>query len=153
MRQLPYRTNGTNRDKTVLLITAFLVACLAVIIRDNPAAFSRDSSDSDRGKYIVEHVAMCIQCHTPRDKNGELILSKYLGGAPIPVNPPFFPNQKWALKAPAIAGLPGYTREQGIRLLMEGITRDGRTPTPPMPPFRFTRADAEAVVSYLMSLP
>ena len=59
---------------------------------------------------------------------------------------------KWALKAPAIAGLPGYTEEQGIRLLMEGVTRDGRRPDPPMPQYRLNRTDAQAVVTYLKSL-
>jgi mono/diheme cytochrome c family protein len=149
MRHHSYRRG---QIKTTLFVSSLLIACLLVIVQEKPAAFSRDSNDIQRGKYIVEHVAMCIQCHTPRDENGQLILSEYLGGAPIPVNPPSYPNQKWALKAPAIAGLPGYTREQGVRLLMEGITRNGTPPNPPMPPFRFTRADAEAVVSYLMTL-
>jgi mono/diheme cytochrome c family protein len=36
--------------------------------------------------------------------------------------------------------------------LMEGITPDGRTPKAPMPKFRLSRSDAEAVVSYLKSL-
>src|SRR5690606_2663117 len=97
-----------------------------------------------RGQYIVDHVAMCVQCHTPRNTRGELQPREYLMGAPIPVDAPPFPDVKWAVKAPAIAGLNGYTIEQGIRLLMEGKTRDGRTPSPPMPPFRMNRADAEA---------
>ena len=59
---------------------------------------------------------------------------------------------KWALKAPAIAGLPGYTEEQGIRLLKEGLTRDDRRPDPPMPQYRLSRSDAQAVVAYLKSL-
>jgi hypothetical protein len=58
----------------------------------------------------------------------------------------------WAIKAPAIAGLTGYTEEQAMRLLMEGVTDKGRAPSPPMPPFRMNRADAEAVVVYLRSL-
>jgi hypothetical protein len=49
-------------------------------------------------------------------------------------------------------GLVGYTKQQGIRLLTEGITSDGRIPNPPMPRFRLTRSDAEAVVDYLKSL-
>jgi mono/diheme cytochrome c family protein len=105
-----------------------------------------------RGKYIVEQVSMCVHCHTPRDGNGELILSRYLRGAPVPVNAPPYPAIKWALKAPAIAGLPGYTREEGVRLLMEGIAASGARPAAPMPPFRLNRADAEAVVAYLQSL-
>ena len=95
---------------------------------------------------------MCLQCHTPRDQTGQLLLNRYLEGAPVPVKAPANLRVAWALKAPAIVGLPGYTREDGIRLLMEGITPDGTMPKAPMPPFRFTRADAEAVVDYLKSL-
>jgi mono/diheme cytochrome c family protein len=111
------------------------------------------ASDSmKRGKYIVDHVAMCAECHTPRNNKGEIMSSQYLKGAPIPVNPPPYPNMKWAIKAPGIAGLTGYTYQQGIRLLTEGVTVDGRVPDPPMPRYRMTRADAEAVVGYLKSL-
>lgn len=105
-----------------------------------------------RGKYIVEQVAMCIECHTPRDENGRLMRSRYLEGAAVPVKAPPFPRITWALRAPAIAGLPGYTVDQGIRLLTDGVTADGRRPSAPMPAFRLTRADAEAVVAYLKSL-
>jgi hypothetical protein len=37
-------------------------------------------------------------------------------------------------------------------LLTEGITADGRVPNPPMPPFRLSHSDAEAVVEYLKSI-
>jgi mono/diheme cytochrome c family protein len=104
------------------------------------------------GKYIVEQVALCVECHTPRDENGQLQRTEYLKGAPVPVKSPPYPQMKWALKAPAIAGLPGYAEEQSIHLLMEGLTRDGRRPDPPMPQFRLNRSDAEAVVAYLKSL-
>jgi mono/diheme cytochrome c family protein len=104
------------------------------------------------GKYIVEQVALCTECHTPRDEKGNLQRTEYLKGAPVLVNAPPYPQMKWALKAPAIAGLPGYTEEQGIRLLMEGVTRDGRRPDPPMPQYRLNRTDAQAVVTYLKSL-
>jgi mono/diheme cytochrome c family protein len=106
----------------------------------------------ERGKYLVERVAMCGECHTPRDQNGRLIRSEFLRGAPVPVKAPPYPNMKWAIKAPAIAGLPGYSKEQGARLLTEGISAAGRLPDPPMPRFRLTAADADAVVAYLKSL-
>ncbi|HZA54976.1 MAG TPA: c-type cytochrome, partial [Candidatus Udaeobacter sp.] len=105
-----------------------------------------------QAKYIVEDVAMCVQCHTPRDKRGRLIRSEYLKGAPVPVKRPPYRGMQWALKAPAIAGLPGYTKEEGVRLLTRGVTRDGRFANPPMPPFRLSIPDAEAVVAYLKSL-
>ena len=116
---------------------------------------TRAGSNRDQvahGKYIVEQVAMCVQCHTPRSQSGQLLLTRYLHGAPIPVAPPANLQIDWAYKAPAIAGLPGYTRQDGIKLLMEGITPDGRMPKAPMPKFRLTRTDAEAVVDYLKSI-
>ncbi len=106
----------------------------------------------ERGKYIVDRLAMCNECHTPRNTIGELQVTEYLHGAAVTISAPPYPNVKWALKAPAIAGLSGYTSEQGIRLLMEGITADGRIPNPPMPRYRMNRSDAEAVIVYLQSL-
>jgi mono/diheme cytochrome c family protein len=123
---------------------------LLMIYAELPASESRDSST--RGKYIVDHVAMCMECHTPRNDKGEILSAQYLKGAPIPLSPPPYPNMKWALKAPGIVGLTGYTEQQGIRLLTDGIAADGRIPDPPMPRFRLTRSDAEAVVRYLKSL-
>jgi mono/diheme cytochrome c family protein len=118
--------------------------------RNNKAGNIEDGIS--RGKYLVERVAMCVQCHTPRNQTGELLETRYLQGGPVPVSAP--PNFRidWAYKAPAIAGLPGYTIQDGIKLLTEGITPDGRVPKAPMPRFRLTRADAEAVVTYLKSL-
>jgi hypothetical protein len=107
----------------------------------------------ERDKYIVEQVAMCGECRTPRDQSGRLIRAEYLRGAPVPVKAPPYPNMKWAIKAPTIAGLPGYSKEQGVRLLTEGVSANGGFPDPPMPRFRLTAADAEAVVAYLKSLP
>jgi mono/diheme cytochrome c family protein len=125
--------------------------CLAGAADSDNKGGSVESGIS-RGKYLVERVAMCVQCHTPRSQTGELLETRYLQGGPVPVSAP--PNFRidWAYKAPAIAGLPGYTIQDGIKLLTEGITPDGRIPKSPMPKFRLTRGDAEAVVSYLKSL-
>jgi hypothetical protein len=60
---------------------------------------------------------------------------------------------RWAFQAPAIAGLPGFTQDEIVRLLSDGIVaRTGQPPTPPMPRFRMTREDAQAVFAYLKSL-
>lgn len=109
-------------------------------------------NETSRGRYLVERVAMCVQCHTPRSQTGELLETRYLQGAAVPVSAP--PNFRiaWAYKAPAIAGLPGYTVQEGIKLLTEGVTPDGRVPRAPMPKFQLSRGDAEAVVTYLKSL-
>lgn len=134
----------------IVIFLGVLCLPLAALAQDQskPAA----SGAIDRGKYIVDQIAMCSECHTPRNAAGQLQTTAYLRGAPVPVPAPPFANINWALKAPAIAGLNGYSEQQGIRLLMDGITRDGRRPNPPMPRFRMNRSDAEAVVAYLKSL-
>jgi mono/diheme cytochrome c family protein len=135
----------------VTLLTSFLLLSVFAASAQEQAKPS-DRNLAGRGKYIVEQVALCVECHTARDSNGVLLRTEYLKGAPVPVQSPPYPQMKWALKAPAIAGLPGYSEQQGIRLLTEGITRDGRTPDPPMPRYRLNRSDAQAVVAYLRSL-
>jgi mono/diheme cytochrome c family protein len=105
-----------------------------------------------RGEYLVNHVAMCVQCHTPRDAKGELDRTRLFRGAPIPLRSPF-PNRSWALAAPAIAGLPGWSSEDAGMLLTTGRRPMGYTPKPPMPPFRLSREDADAVIAFLRSVP
>ena len=131
----------------IFVLLVLLLVCSQASGQEKPG-----NNSVERGKYIVEHVAMCVECHTPRDETGRMIREQYLNGAPVPVKGPPFSGMKWAVKAPAITGLTGYTKEEGLRLLTKGITRDGRVPDPPMPPFRLSVADAEAVVDYLKSL-
>jgi mono/diheme cytochrome c family protein len=104
-----------------------------------------------RGKYLVEDVALCGRCHTPSDSTGEPDRTRWLMGAPIQIQPSV-PTPDWAVLAPRLAGLPPGTDDQFVTLLMAGISRTGRPPRPPMPRFRMTRADAEAVLAYLKSL-
>jgi mono/diheme cytochrome c family protein len=115
---------------------------------DGPEAHSKKE---EGGRYIAERVAMCVQCHTPREPNGSLMRSRLFKGAAIPVNKP---NQlsAWAEFAPRIAGLPQYSDAQMLTLLTTGIGREGKPLRSPMPAFQLTREDAEAVIVYLKSL-
>ncbi len=104
-----------------------------------------------RGKYIVQGLSICDQCHTPRDSNGNPDRAHELEGAPVWLKSSE-PQENWPLQAPRIAGtLPGTDAEM-VKLLTTGIWRDGRPLRPPMPQFRMTRSDAEAVVAYLKSV-
>lgn len=110
------------------------------------------SGATDRGQYLTEQVAMCVQCHSPKDEQGRVIPERKFQGSPIPVESPYR-RQDWAVEAPALAGMAFYTRDEAIRLLTQGIARDGAPPKPPMPPFRMDERDAAAVYDYLASLP
>jgi mono/diheme cytochrome c family protein len=104
-----------------------------------------------RGKYIVEGVAACGHCHTPRDENGEPDRARWLAGAPLFLQP-VRPVPGWPVTAPRLAGLPPGSDADIITLLTTGVWKDGKPLRLPMPRFRMTRSDAEAVVAYLRSL-
>ena len=91
-----------------------------------------------RGKYLVEDVAYCTNCHTPRNSKGELLRSKWLQGGPL-FWQPAHPLQNFPQMAPRIAGTPPATDDQMITLLTTGIWTDGSHLREPMPQFRFTR--------------
>lgn len=104
-----------------------------------------------RGKYIVENVAMCPQCHTPRNSDGTLDHAHELQGTAEFFQPPH-PDDNWPLKAPRIGGNPPANDQDMIRLLTTGIWTDGKTLRLPMMPFRMSEADAKAVLAYLKSV-
>ncbi|MBN8929302.1 MAG: hypothetical protein BGO51_11920 [Rhodospirillales bacterium 69-11] len=104
-----------------------------------------------RGKYLVEQVGMCGDCHTPRDAKGQPIADRHLTGAPIGFRP--LHPMPFAEHAPSLVGLPAhYTPAQFATFLETGKRPDGSMTLPPMPPYRFSKEDAWAVVDYLRSL-
>lgn len=109
------------------------------------------TGDVARGKYLVECVAMCGQCHTPRDSNGNLDRTRWLQGAPVPWLPAK-PDPDWPLSVPRIGGTPPTNDAGMITLLTTGVWINGKHLRLPMPQFRMDRSDAEAVVAYLRSL-
>jgi len=105
-----------------------------------------------RGKYLVEGVARCGQCHTPRDNNKNYERAHWLQGAPVPWLPAK-PESDWPITAPRIGGTPLPASDADmVKLLMTGIWTTGTNLRPPMPQFRMSQADAAAVVAYLKSL-
>ena len=109
------------------------------------------AADVARGKYLVEDVAVCGQCHTPRDSNGNLDRTRWLQGASVPYLPSK-PDMDWPINAPRIGGTPPANDAEMIKLLTTGIWTDGKHLRLPMPQFRMERSDAEAVVAYLKSV-
>jgi mono/diheme cytochrome c family protein len=105
-----------------------------------------------RGKYLVEEVAKCTECHTPRDANGQLEPDRWLQGAPIWITP-VHPTGNWAQRAPALAGFPGYSDADATNILENGTGANGETIRPPMHIYHLSHADARAIVAYLRSLP
>lgn len=132
-----------------ILVCSFLAAASLAVVAQNPPA-SAPEPEIARGRYLVERVAMCGDCHTPHDPKGNPIKKEWLKGAPLPFKPTV--PMPWVGAAPAIAGLPQWTDEQMVKFLTTGKTATGGPATPPMPPYRMSEADARAVTAYLRSL-
>jgi len=132
----------------ILLATVGLAASLGSAKPTTPSA---DKTEIERGRYLVEEVAKCGECHTPRNARGELDRQAWLQGAPIWIMP-VQRTANWADRAPALAGFPSFTEEEGERVLEQGIGPEGETLRPPMHIYHMHHDDAKAIIAYLQSL-
>ena len=140
------------------LIVALAVAVLLLLFpRSRPAStevFERTPERVERGRYLVEHVANCLDCHSERDWNlygGPVIAGTEGQGAPLRV---LRPEIQSANITPAALG--DWSDGEIARAVTSGIGRDGRALHPFMPYDTYAhleREDVAAVVSYLRELP
>jgi mono/diheme cytochrome c family protein len=156
--------NANRRLAFSLTILAAAVACAALFASrpvstraaqmHMPAQKTATAAQGDveRGRYIVEDVAMCEECHTPRDANGNLDESRQLQGAQIWIQP-VHPMTNWANRAPGISGFVGFSDAQGEDIFERGIGPNGLPIQPPMHIYHMSQSDALAVIAYLRSLP
>jgi mono/diheme cytochrome c family protein len=154
----PKKRMGPNSPRLLVAVLLFAMNAAALVAAQVQLA-KKAGEDTEsggggpvaRGRYVVEGIARCTRCHTPLLPDGERDPGQWLMGAPVQIRPTYSaPN--WALRAPRIAGSPPGTDAEFIRLMMTGISRTGKPLNPPMPQFRLTRVDAEAVLAYLKSL-
>jgi mono/diheme cytochrome c family protein len=124
--------------------------CLAVaLLAIASCVDSTAAGDPERGRYLVERVAMCQDCHSPRDDKGQFVPGAWLMGSPLPFQPTV--PMPWQGAAPRLAGLPTLSDVQAVHFLTTGELPGGRRPLPPMPEYRFSPADARDVVAWLRS--
>lgn len=132
--------------------TLLTMAAIGTSLAATQPLYAQDPSEIGRGRYLVNNVAMCGECHTPKIKNNQPDRDHWLKGALLHFHPGK-PMPWFATYAPPIAGLPaGWSQAQVARFLQTGVTPGGIPPRAPMPPYRMDRSDAEAVAAYLHSL-
>lgn len=143
----------------LLIFLAAGIGAARLLSRESLAAPAQKSTVApatqsmiDHGKYLVENVAMCEECHTPRDANNNLDESRRLQGAPIWILP-VHANPNWGMNAPPLAGFGGYSDEQGEAVLEKGVGPNGLAVREPMHIYHMNHADAQAIIAYLRSLP
>jgi hypothetical protein len=113
-----------------------------------------------RGKYLVDHVAGCLGCHSPvqEDKPGDRIVE---GRAGAGRDFGEFPGAPFRLRAPNLTpdketGIGAWTDGEVLRAMREGVGRNGRPLFPQMPYRTYARTladdDALAIIAYLRTL-
>lgn len=130
------------------------LAAVALLVAAMPARAAGDAATVARGRYLVEAVAVCGNCHTPRGPNGPLP-GKMLAGGNLFDEPPFTAYGRNITPDPE-TGVGRWSDAQLIRAIREGIRPDGSLIGPPMP-FALYRdiadADIVAIVAYLRTVP
>ena len=111
---------------------------------------SADTAELERGRYLVEGLGHCAECHTPRDPIGGLDRSAWLAGAPIFGSkgrvPAIRPTDlKWSARDIAYYLETGFTPDYDSAggEMAEVVENMGHLPAP----------DRAAIAAYLTSLP
>jgi mono/diheme cytochrome c family protein len=102
-----------------------------------------DATSVARGKYLVEKVAACTECHG-RDLGGKVVEDNVSMGRLVAPN-----------LTRGRGGLPAdYADQDFVRVLTHGVKRDGRSVIfMPTVDYVFTAEDLGAVVAYVKSVP
>jgi hypothetical protein len=142
---------GFEVNRFILSVTTLTLLVAPMLAGQKRKIHAPASVSVARGKYLVEQVGLCGDCHTPRNDKGEFVKEQWLKGATLDFKP-IAPVPVWVDKTPAIAGLPGWEKDAAIRFLMTGVGTNELPSRPPMPQYRFNVQDAQAIVAYLKSL-
>jgi mono/diheme cytochrome c family protein len=109
----------------------------------------------ERGRYLVETIAGCGNCHTPMGPAGPERDRQLAGGLvvlDIPVMRAVAPN----ITPDVATGIGAWSDAEIARAIREGVRPDGRVLGPPMP-FGLYRGladeDLAAIVAYLRTVP
>jgi mono/diheme cytochrome c family protein len=126
------------------------------------ACSNDDSSGTppvERGQYVVNSVAACTDCHTPRDASGAPIAEKYLAGAECFVQLPSGSCLNTRNLTHHETGLLNRTDAEVERMIRDGIrpTATGEEALSPVMPYyvyhNMSDDDLAAVVAYLRTVP
>jgi mono/diheme cytochrome c family protein len=133
----------------ILPVVAF--ACAAA----SSSLVAQDAGPA-RGKYLVEEVARCQECHTPRTETNDFDRTKWLKGAKQ-VAAPVAPIAGWHAASPDITSTSALFQRWGddglVKFLETASNPRGGKAGAPMPAYTMKHEDAVAIVAYLKSLP
>src|SRR5471032_673172 len=133
-----------------------LVFGVALTVAAATLTVSGQNAGVERGKYLVEEVGRCQECHTPKTETGEFDRSKWMKGSTL-VGVPSAPVADWHQRSPYLTSTSAlWTRwgQDGFsKFLQTAKNPRGDKAGPPMPAYMLKAEDADAMAAYLKSLP
>jgi mono/diheme cytochrome c family protein len=132
----------------------FVVVALSMLVAVASAASAQ--SPVERGKYLVNGLLTCGNCHTPRAKGGVYDLARQFSGGPQVFDEPSFTVRGANITPDKETGIGNWSAADLKKVLLEGVRPDGVQLAPIMPYgfYKvFMRSDIDAVVAYLRSVP
>lgn len=131
------------------------MAALGAALVGMSAGLSVAQTPLERGRYLVEGIAACGNCHAARDPKGQVIPGRGLSGG-MDFDTPGFKAYASNITPDPETGIGKWTDAQLGKAIREGVRPDGTIIGPPMP-IEFLRevsdADLAAMISYLRAQP
>lgn len=135
--------------KGIVTVAAMGLTCAGMI----SAAFAQ--TPAERGKYLVDGVAACGNCHAAFDAKRQPIAGRGLSGGEV-FDTPVFKAYASNITPDPETGIGKWTDAQLGKAIREGVRPDGSIIGPPMP-IEFLRnmsdADLAAIIAYLRAQP
>jgi mono/diheme cytochrome c family protein len=160
------------KKKTILrgLITIVLLAALFIISGYSYLRFAlpnvgkapditieRTPGRIERGKYLVHHVAVCVDCHSQRDfsKLAGPVAEESVGAGGLRFDHKIGLPGVFYSRNITPYGLSTWTDGEVYRAITTGVNRHGKTLFPIMPFFNYRRMQTEdvyAIIAYLRTM-
>lgn len=110
----------------------------------------------ERGRYLVNTILACGNCHTPKDAEGRPLEARELAGGGLSFDLPFFAGTASNITPDRETGIGSWTDTEIARAITRGVSRDGRALGPPMGYHWYAGLNAEdvaALVAWLRTVP
>jgi len=120
------------------------------------SATAQAQTPVERGRYLVEGILTCGNCHSPRGPGGVIDTTKLYSGGPQTWDEPTFTVKGSNITPDLDSGIGKWSADDIKKALIEGVRPSGG-PLAPIMPYSFykvfTTGDLEAIVTYLRSVP
>src|SRR5512147_2369260 len=110
------RVMGSVGSRQFLVGTGVLLAAFLA-----PTGTAASQPLAERGRYLVNSILACGNCHTPRSPTGELITDRALAGGGVSFTTPAFDATSSNITPDRQTGIGSWTDVEIKRALTEGV--------------------------------